>query len=349
MSLASYLQAAPKAELHVHLEGSIRPEVLLRLARRNGVALPYDNAADLRRWFTFRDFHHFIEIYFAITRCLKTEEDYAEIAFEHGLEMARQHIRYAEVTFTPGTHMQLGVPHDVYFAGLTRGRERARAELGVEMAWVFDIVRNIDGSEANARAADYTTRVAIEDLPHGVVALGLGGLEQGYPPEPYAPLFERARAAGLHADPHAGEIAGPESVWSAIRALGAERIGHGVRSIEDPALVAYLVEHQLPLEVNPTSNIRLAVYPSYDEHPLRRLYEAGVLLTVNSDDGPLFNTTLNDEVLLLAEQFGLDLATIDELLLNGVRHSFLPPERKAALEREHRGQLAALKVEHGLA
>jgi adenosine deaminase len=138
-------------------------------------------------------------------------------------------------------------------------------------------------------------------------------------------------------------------VWGAIRALDAERIGHGVRAIEDPALVAYLAEHRIPLEVNPTSNIRLGVYRGYDEHPLLRLYEAGVPLTVNSDDGPLFNTTLTNEVLLLASQFGLDLPRIDELLLNGVRHSFLPPERKAAMERNHRAQLDALKREHGLA
>jgi aminodeoxyfutalosine deaminase len=349
MSLESYLRAAPKAELHVHLEGSIRPDVLLRLARRNSVELPYDTPEGLRQWFTFRDFAHFIEIYLAITRCLRTEEDYAEIAYEHGADMARQHIRYAEVTFSPSTHWLLGIPHDVYFAGLTRGRERAQAELGVEIAWVFDIVRNISDPTRTQSAADYTTSVAIEDRAHGVVSLGLGGMEHGYPPEPFAPYFDRARAVGLHSDPHSGETAGPESVWGAIRALRAERIGHGVRSIEDPALVAYLVEHQLPLEVNPTSNIRLGVYHGYDEHPLLRLYEAGVPLTVNSDDGPLFNTTLTDEVLLLASQFGLDLPQLDELLLNGVRHSFLPPERKLALEREHRAQLDTLKREHGLA
>lgn len=349
MSLESYLRAAPKAELHVHLEGSIRPEVLLRLARRNGVDLPYDTPEGLRRWFTFRDFGHFIEIYVAITRCLKTEEDYAEIAYEHGADMARQRIRYAEVTFSPSTHWMLGVPHDVYFAGLTRGRERARNEFGVEIAWVFDIVRNLSDPARTASAADYTTCTAIEDRAHGVVSLGLGGMEHGYPPEPFAPCFDRARAAGLHSDPHSGETAGPESVWGAIRALRAERIGHGVRSIEDPSLVAYLAEHQLPLEVNPTSNIRLGVYQGYAEHPLLRLYEAGVQLTVNSDDGPLFNTTLTDEVLLLAGQFGLDLARIDALLLNGVRHSFLPAERKAAMLREHEAQLATLKREHGLA
>jgi aminodeoxyfutalosine deaminase len=183
-------------------------------------------------------------------------------------------------------------------------------------------------------------------MAEGVVALGLGGEESGYPPEPFASWFERARAAGLHSVPHAGEIVGPESVWGAIRALGAERIGHGVRSIEDPKLVEFLAERQIPLEVSPTSNLRLGVCADLSEHPLPRLHAAGVPLTVNSDDPPLFNTTLGDEIVLLHDVFDFDLATVDELLLNGVRHSFLPPDRKRALEATFRAELDALKAVH---
>jgi len=194
--------------------------------------------------------------------------------------------------------------------------------------------------------AEYTTGVAIEGKEDGVVALGLGGAEAGAPPEPFEPYFDRARAAGLRSAPHAGEHAGPASVWGAIRALGAERIGHGVRSIEDPALVGYLAERQLALEVNPTSNLRLGVYPDLASHPLRRLHDAGVPIVVGSDDPPLFNTTLSDELLLLAAEFGCDVATADELLLNGVRHSFLPEDRKRSLEGELRAELDALKAVH---
>lgn len=344
--LRRYLRAAPKAELHVHLEGSIQPATLLLLAQRNGILLPASDVEGLRRWFTFSDFHHFIQVYVAITRCLKISDDYELIAYEHGAEMARQHVRYAEVTFSPSTHHALGVPFDVAFAGLTRGRARARAEFGVEINWVFDIVRNITDASRQDYYADYTTRAAIEGMAEGVVALGLGGLEAGYPPQPFARWFEMARAAGLHSDPHAGELDGPESVWGAIRALGAERIGHGVRASEDTALLAYLAEHQIALEVNPTSNLRLGIYPDVAAHPLRRLREAGVIVTVNSDDPPLFNTTLNDEVALLADTFDGDLATADEILLNGVRHSFLPPERKQALEAVFRAEMAALKAQH---
>jgi adenosine deaminase len=178
------------------------------------------------------------------------------------------------------------------------------------------------------------------------VALGLGGYEAPNPPDRCAPWFDRARAEGLHSIPHAGETGGPESVWSAIRLLGAERIGHGVRSIEDPALVEYLREHAIPLEVCPTSNIRLGLFPSIDQHPLRFLHDSGVPVTVNSDDPPLFNTTLNNEVSLLAEPFGFDVPTVDEILLNGVRHSFLPPDRKAALLTSYRAELDALKAVH---
>ncbi|MSP12075.1 MAG: adenosine deaminase [Chloroflexi bacterium] len=345
MSLKSYLQAAPKAELHVHLEGSILPATLLTLARRNAVDLPADTVAGLQSWFSYRDFHHFIEIYVTITRCLKSVADYELITYEFGAEMARQHVRYAEATFSPSTHAWLGVPAAIFLAGLAQGRRRAQQEFGVTINWVFDLVRNAS-PQGRARHADYTTQVAIEGQEIGVVALGLGGLETGNPPEDYQPWFDKARAAGLHSAPHAGELAGPDSIWGALRSLTAERIGHGVRAIEDPALVAYLAANAIPLEVNPTSNIRLGVYPDLESHPLRRLYDAGVILTVNSDDPPLFNTTLNDEIATLPVPFGFTLAEIDEILLNGVRHAFLPPERKIALAAEFRAEMQTLKSHH---
>src|SRR5918911_2124282 len=258
-SIERYVKAVPKAELHVHLEGSIQPATLLTLAQRNGVPLPVQTVAELRDWLIFRDFTHFVEIYLTISRCLKTAEDYELITYEFGAEMARQNVRYAEVTFTPSTHyLRLGVSHDTYFGGLTRGRQRARTDFGVEINWVFDIVHVLTDDELNRTAADYTTSVALEGKNDGVVALGLGGVEIGHSFERIAPWFYRARAAGLHSAPHAGETVGPASVWGALRALGAESIGHGVRAVEDPALVAYLAEHGIPLEVCPTSNVRLS-------------------------------------------------------------------------------------------
>lgn len=228
--------------------------------------------------------------------------------------------------------------------GLTRGRDRARAELGVDIAWVFDMVRQIEPTAERLRRADYTVSVAIEGMRDGVVAVGLGGTEVGYPPEQFAPYFHRAMDSGLHSVPHAGEHAGPENVWVAVRDLGAHRVGHGVRSVEDPSLVAYLAQNSIPLEISPTSNIRLGVYPDYAAHPLPALLAAGVPVTINSDDPPLFNTTLEEEMALLASEFGLSVAQIDELLLNGVEHSFLPPDRKRVMESAFRAELDALKA-----
>jgi aminodeoxyfutalosine deaminase len=344
MGLETYLRAAPKAELHVHLEGSIGPATLLTLAHRNGVSLPADDVAGLNRWFTFRDFDHFVEIYIAISRCLKTIDDYALIVHEFGAEMARQNVRYAEVTFTAGSHHGRGIPEAVFLGGIARGREQARRDFGVQINWVFDVDRWADDA-----AADYTVGVAIDSLADGVVALGLGGPEVGHPPEDYARYFARARAAGLHSAPHGGETVGPASVWGAMRALEAERVGPGVRAIEDPTLVAELARRGIPLEVSPTSNLRLGVYPNIAAHPLRRLHDAGVVVTVNSDDPALFNTTLNDEAALLDTDFGFEPDACDEILLNAVRHSFLPADERVELEREFVAELVSLRKTHGLA
>lgn len=343
MSLYDYIAAAPKAELHVHLEGAIQPATLLMLAKRHRVDLPADNEAELRNWYRFRDFHHFIEVYVAITKCLRTVEDFELIVYEFGADMARQNIRYAEVTFSPSTHLWInGVDRDVWFTGLSEGRRRVKASFGCEINWVFDLVRN---DYPEAARFDYTTEVAIEGRDDGVVALGLGGLETGYPPAPFAPWFDRARAAGLHSAPHAGEHVGPESIRDAIKYLGAERIGHGVRAIEDQELVDYLAEHRVLLEVSPTSNICLGIYPDMASHPLKHLHESGVPVTVNSDDPPLFSTTLTGELNLLVDPCGFCRETIDEILLNGVRFSFLPEEQKRRMEAEFLDEMRLLSDE----
>jgi adenosine deaminase len=346
MSLFDYLHAAPKTELHVHLEGAIRPATLLTLAGRNGISLPADTEDGLRQWFAFRDFSHFAEIYDTISRCTRTRDDYDLVVYEFGAEMARQNVRYAEVTFSPSSHAMYGVPFDIYFGGLTRGRERAERDFGVRIRWVFDLMRNVSDRSTLHPKADYATGAAIDGMRDGVVALGLGGKEEDGPPEPFAPYFERARAAGLHSVPHAGEHAGPESVWGALRELGAERIEHGVRSVEDPHLIAHLVKHRIALDLCPTSNVCLGVCPDLAAHPLRRLLDAGVTVTINSDDPPLFNTTLNDEVATLAHSFDLDVDAIDEILLNGVRASFLPDDDKHELEAAFRAEMAALRAVH---
>ena len=341
MSLQEFIEAMPKVELHVHLEGSIRPSTLLKLAQRNGASLPAEDLAGLREFYGFTDFEHFIQVYMTVSRCLKTVSDFDLIAYEFGADMARQNIRYAEVTFTPYTNVHnTGLSFDEIMAGLNQGRLRAQADLGVEFRWVLDIARNFPDSRI--QVAEW----AAGAVDRGVVGFGLGGIEQGNPPERYRDAYEIALEAGLHSVPHAGETVGPESVWGAIRALKAERLGHGVRSIEDPALVAYLREHQIPLEVCPTSNLCLGVYGSYEEHPIRRLKDAGLCVTVNSDDPPMFNTDLAREYQVLVEDLDFTPAELEALDLAALRASFLPTEDKVRLEQQFLVEMACLRAEH---
>jgi len=337
----------PKAELHLHLQGAIRPATLLGLARRHRIALPVDNLAALRQWFRFRDFAHFVEVYALLRACLVEPADYELVTYELGVELAAQGVRYAEVTCTPGPEVYRGL-RGTFFDGLTRGRERVQRELGVELRWIFDIPRRTVTLYPDLPLADFITDCAINGRQDGVVALGLAGTELGHPPEPFEPWFDRARAAGLHSVPHAGETAGPESIWGALRALGAERLGHGVRAIEDPSLMDYLVERRIPLEVCPTSNVALGVYPSLAEHPLPRLVGAGALVTINTDTPAIFGTTLTAEVELLRTAFGLSDVAAQQVLQNAVEASFRSPAERAALRTERRRSKTSYGTAHDL-
>ncbi len=346
-ALSAWIDAMPKAEIHVHLEGSIQPETLLLLAERHGrtESLPTTDLDGLRNWFTFTNFPHFVRIYMLISDLLRTPEDFALIVEACGADMAAQNIRYRELTFTPFTHtdyQRKGLVIADLLAGLEAGRAAAQRRWGVEMRWIFDIPRNVafgpaDGSQVgpyNPGAAQRTLEYAIAGQPHGVVALGLGGYEVGAPPAPFAETFIAAKAAGLASVPHAGETEGADSVAAAVHLLGADRIGHGVRAIEDPSLLTILRDRQIPLEINPTSNICLHVYRRMAEHPLPHLDRMGLKLTINSDDPPLFNTTLCDEYRLLAGEFGYDRAGIARLARNAFEVNRAEPALKQRLLAE---------------
>lgn len=338
-----FVRQMPKAELHVHLEGSIEPETVLTLAKRHQMldSLPTNTLEGLRKWFTFTDFPHFVEIYMTLCGLLRTPDDFATIVYASGRDMAEQNIRYRELTVTPYTHTNLqdkGLKIDDILAGLVDGKRKAKADFGVEMNWVFDIPRNAGfagpGTRYNPAAADTTLDFALAGLDMGVVGFGLGGFEQGAPPEPFAHAFSAARRNGLRSVPHAGETVGPDSVWGAIHNLEADRIGHGVRSIEDPDLLAYLKAHQIVLEVNLTSNVCLHIYRRLAEHPFPHLDKMGLLLTLNSDDPPLFNTTLCDEYLALATEFGYDRQNLVRVARNAFVASYIAPEIKQRMLAE---------------
>lgn len=342
MSLEDFIRAMPKVELHVHLEGSIRPETLLALAQRNSIALPASSVAGLQQWYTFRDFSHFVEVYLAISACIRTPEDIELIAREFLSNQAAQNIAYSEVTYTAFTHYhfkQLAFADQLQ--ALNRARAWAEAELGVTMGLVIDIPRSIS-SQAGLLVADW----AINAMGDGVVALGLGGPEVGNPPQKFTAAFAHAHAAGLPAVPHAGETVGAASIWGALHDLHAVRIGHGVRCLEDPLLIEELRMRQIPLEVCPTSNVCLGVVPSLAAHPLPELLANGLFVTLNSDDPPLFNTTLTDEYLAVARTFDLDVSMIERLVLNSVRAALLPVDTRTAMEAQFIHEFARLRAIH---
>lgn len=325
-----FIKQMPKAELHVHLEGSVWPRTLLRLAKRHHIPLPADDIEGLRRWYTFRDFDHFLAIYLTIASCLRTPADIELITREFLLGQAEQNIVYSEVTFTPYNQFlanQFGFHEQI--DAVNRAREWGERELNVRMGMIIDIPRHISPQDG-LLIANWTT----ERYGDGVIAFGLGGQEVGNPPSKFQKAFDLVQKANIPCILHAGETAGPTSIWGAIHTANSQRIGHGVRAIEDPALMDYLRRKQLPLEVCPSSNICLRVFPSLAKHSLPRLFEAGLYVTINSDDPPMFNTTLTEEYLRVQISYGWGQPLIEQLVLNAVDATLLPgPDRQ---EMRHR-------------
>jgi adenosine deaminase len=312
------------------------------LARLYGIALPATTVEDLRQWYTFTDFNHFIVVYTLISSCIRTPDDIELIAREFLAGQAAQNIVYSEVTYTAYAHYaKKGLAFGEQLAALNRARRWAAAELGVQCRWVIDIPRNVSADEGM-----WTVEAAISGMGDGVVALGLGGPEVGNPPEKFAACFARARAAGLPSVPHAGETDGPASVWGALRVLDAVRIGHGVRCLEDAALVDELRRRRIPLEVAPTSNVCLKVTPTLAQHPLPRLLAEGLYVTINSDDPAMFNTTLTDEYLAIAETFGLGQDDIEALAHNALPASLLAAPERAQIAASFAASLDAARRAH---
>jgi len=321
----------PKVELHVHLEGSIRPETVLKLAQRHGVGLPATDVAGLQDWFTFRDFPHFVEVYVAISGCIRSAEDVELIAREFLEGQAEQNILHSEVTYTAATiQKHMGIPYDEQIGALRSAIDYGRRELGVSMRLILDIVRGHE-LEWACRVAEWA--VGSRDV---VCALGLAG-EERLGTVQYEPAFEIARSEGLPIVAHAGETCGPETIWDCLNLADSKRIGHGVRCLEDPALVDVLRERQVPLEVCPTSNVCLGVFPSLAEHPFKRLMDEGLYVTLNSDDPPLFGTTLTDEYVRMSETFGLSFEDCWGLARRAASVALLPEEEVAELVRRVSG------------
>jgi aminodeoxyfutalosine deaminase len=331
-----FLAGLPKAELHVHHVGSATPRIVAELAARHpNSPVPADVAA-LAEYFVFTDFAKFIEVYLSVVDLISTPEDVRLLTYEVAREMAAQNIRYSELTVTPYSSVKRGIAAEAFCEAIEDARTAAEKELGVTLRWIFDIP-----GESGIPAAVETARIATEIRPEGLVGFGLGGPEIGVPRPQFAPYFDAAREVGLHSLPHAGETTGPQTIWDALHVLKAERIGHGTSATQDPALVDYLGEHRIPLEVSPTSNLATQAVRSYDEHPIREMVDAGLVVTINSDDPPMFGTTLVDEYAVAADLLGLDERGIAEYARTAVRVSFADDSTKTALLTEIDDYVAA--------
>jgi aminodeoxyfutalosine deaminase len=274
----------------VHLEGTVRPETLLEIARRNDYALPADTVEGLAPLYEFRDFAHFIDVWILTTNALRSEGDFRQVVVDYAEEAARHGAVYLEAIFSPAERVRRGVGWSEMFEGYCDGAEEARERHGVEVRLTPDIFRG-----ATPEEAELVVRHSARYRGRGVVGVGLGGLEADFPPEQYANVFALAKAEGLGSVPHAGEVAGPASIRGALDALGADRIRHGIRAVEEPALVEELAERGIVLDVCPISNVRTGAVQSLDAHPLRELAVAGIRCTVNTDDPAMFDTDLERE------------------------------------------------------
>jgi adenosine deaminase/aminodeoxyfutalosine deaminase len=316
---ASFIRSLPKAELHLHLEGSVTPETLVELRQRHG---KQSTIAESEALYHYKDFLGFLMAFKTLTEDLQSPEDYELITYRLMEQLKAENVLHAEVYVSVGVCLWRKLGFDAIFEGLERGRERGERDFGVSLLWIFDAVRQFGAEEAQKvfeLAAKYRDR--------NVVGIGIGGDEQKAPPEMFREQYSYAAAQGLRLTAHAGESAGPESIWGALN-LGVERVGHGLTAFQDQELIEELATRQIPVEICLTSNLRTGCCISASDHPVRRYFDQGLMITLNSDDPAMFCTSLNREYELAQAQFGFSDEHLRELARNSFEASFLPPEKK---------------------
>ncbi len=314
--LPDLLRLMPKAELHIHIEGSLEPELIFALARRNGVALPYASVEALRAAYAFTNLQSFLDIYYAGASVLITEQDFYDMTRAYLLKAAQDHVIHTEIFFDPQTHTARGVSMETVLKGLHRACADAQAELGISAALILCFLRHLSEAEAFA-----TLEQALpwRDL---IIGVGLDSGEVGNPPEKFARVFARCRELGLHLVAHAGEEGPPAYIWTALDLLKVERIDHGVQAIQDPLLMQRLAKDRVALTVCPLSNLKLCVFPDLAQHNLRQLLEAGLAATVNSDDPAYFGGYMNDNLTQTFAATGMDAQQAYQLARNSFEASF---------------------------
>jgi aminodeoxyfutalosine deaminase len=335
MAFRAFIQSLPKAELHLHLEGSVDPATLVELSRRHNTPLPTENnrydvagsgdvltEEDVRRLYSYKDFNGFLMAFKAVTERLRTPEDYEFVTYRLMQKLRQQNVMHAEVYVSIGVIRWRGQPVEPLFEGMERGRERGQRDFGVSLLWIFDAVRHF-GAEAAAEVFALAARLR----ERNVVAVGIGGDESRGPAEWFRELYKKAADNGLHLTAHAGETTGPESVWGALN-IGAERIGHGLAAARDSELLEVMAQKQVPLEVCFSSNLRTGACPEPAEHPVRKFFDQGLMVTLNTDDPAMFQTSLTHEYELVQQEFGFSQEHLRELARNSFEASFLPVEKK---------------------
>jgi adenosine deaminase/aminodeoxyfutalosine deaminase len=316
-----YILALPKAELHLHLEGAIEPETVVELARNHGEEL---DAEAVRQMFHYTDFTGFLLCFRAITKHLQGPADYELITYRLMERLSKQNVLHAEVYIAVGTCLWWGRDFEEIFEGLERGRQRGEHDFGISLYWIFDAVRHF-----GAEAAMCVAERAVKFRERGsVVGIGIGGDERRAGPELFQDVYSYAAANGMRLTCHAGEAVGPESVWGALKLLNTERIGHGTRSHEDPNLIAHLRDTQVPVEVSVSSNLRTGCVERVEEHPLRKFWDAGLMVTLNTDDPAMFETSIAREYQIAKDVFSFTNDELKRAAMNSFRSSFLPEEKK---------------------
>jgi aminodeoxyfutalosine deaminase len=316
---SSFVQSLPKAELHLHLEGSVTPETLVELRQRHGKP---STVAEAEALYHYKDFTGFLMAFKTLTEDLQTPEDYELITYRLMQQLKAENVLHAEVYVSVGVCLWRKQDFAAIFEGLERGRERGEKEFGVSLLWIFDAVRQF-GSEA----AQTVFELAGKYRDRNVVAIGIGGDELKAPPELFRDQYAYGAAQGLRLTAHAGESAGPESIWGALN-LGAERIGHGLTASQDPELIEELAQRQVPVEICLTSNLKTGCCLHLRDHPIRKYFEQGLMITLNSDDPAMFATSLSREYELAQSEFGFTDEHLRELARNSFEASFLPPDKK---------------------
>jgi len=316
---SAFIYSLPKAELHLHLEGAVSPETLVELRQRHGKQSTLAQAESL---YQYRDFNGFLMAFKTLTEDLQTPEDYELITYRLMEQLKAENVLHAEVYVSVGVCLWRKQDFGAIFEGLERGRERGEHDFGVSLLWIFDAVRQFGSG-----AAQDVFELAAKFHDRSVVGVGIGGDEQKAPPELFREAYIHAANQGLRLTAHAGETAGPESIWGALN-LGAERIGHGLTAHQDPELIEELATRQIPVEICITSNLRTGCCGKISDHPVRRYFDQGLMLTLNSDDPAMFGTTLTREFELAQSEFGFTDEHLRELARNSFEASFLPAEKK---------------------